>query len=265
MYNLVPLILISISLLIIIVIVVRKFSFLASLDVDSIPGEKEARFKESVAGKRIKRSLMKWNSWAYNNLGGFLKGAGSFLVTSYDKLFQIKESYDQQLKEGQEDKDKKISRLFNDIGDLDPEDDFEEVEKKLIEIVGLDSKNIDAFQKLGDLYFDNKKFQEAKETYGHILKLVGDDDVVKQAEVYYDMAMAGKENKKDQEALENMKKVFSLTPNNPKYLDIMFEVSIINKDEETASKAYNKLTEVNPENKKLEEFKERLENLSQSS
>ena len=265
MYNLIPLILIIISLSVIIFIVVRKFPFLASLDVDTIPREKEARFKESIAGNRMKRNIIKWNSHFSQAFSGAFKGLNNFLVGGYDKLFQIKESYDRQLKDKKENKERKIDKLFSDIEEMDPEDNFEEIESKLIEIVGLDSKNIIAFEKLGDVYFKNKKFQEAKETYKHILKLLKDDDVVKQAEIYYDLAISDKYNDAPKQALENIKKAFSLVPNNPRYLDIMFEISIINNDKDSATTAYNKLAEVNPENKKLEEFEERLEDLTKSS
>ncbi len=264
MYNLIPLILIIASLIVIIVIVSRKFSLLANLDVDNIPGEKEAKFKENIAGTRIKRNLVKWNSKFSQVFSGAFQGLNSSLKNWYDKLFQIKENYEQQISAHKESQDEKITRLFREIEELDPEEEFEAIENKLIEIVGLDSKNVNAFEKLGDLYFRNKRLQEAKETYEHILKLIPDEDVAKQADIYYDLAVTAKSRDNWKFALENIQKAFSLAPNNPRYLDIMFEASIMNDDKELATTAYDKLSEVNPENKKLEDFKEQLENLTKS-
>ncbi|MCG2695403.1 hypothetical protein L6248_00495 [Candidatus Parcubacteria bacterium] len=62
MYNIIPLIIILISLLVIIIVVSRKFSVLASLDLESIPAEKEARFKERIISSRLKRNFVRWGS-----------------------------------------------------------------------------------------------------------------------------------------------------------------------------------------------------------
>lgn len=264
MYDLIPSIIIIASIILIIIIVGRKFSLLANLDVDSMPGEKEAKFKENIAGNRLKRNLVKWNSKISYWSGSAWNGITSFLKNGYDKLFQIKESYDQQISAHRESKEDKVAALFRELEELDPEEDFEEIEKKLIEIVGLDSKNLDAFERLGDLYFRNKRLQEAKETYEYILKLVPSENIAKQADIYYDLAFVTKHQENWKLVLENIKKAFSLAPNNPRYLDIMFEAAIMNKDKETAVTAYNKLSEVNPENKKLEDFKEQLEGLTKS-
>ena len=48
MFNIIPLLLILLSFGVIIYIVVKKFSILANLDVDSIPAEREAKFKEKI-------------------------------------------------------------------------------------------------------------------------------------------------------------------------------------------------------------------------
>ncbi|HMB66134.1 MAG TPA: hypothetical protein VKO42_04615, partial [Patescibacteria group bacterium] len=118
MYNLIPLILIIASLIVIIVIVSRKFSLLANLDVDNIPGEKEAKFKENIAGTRIKRNLVKWNSKFSQVFSGAFQGLNSSLKNWYDKLFQIKENYEQQISAHKESQDEKITRLFREIEEL---------------------------------------------------------------------------------------------------------------------------------------------------
>ena len=265
MYNLIPLLIILFSLLVIIIIVAKKFSVLANLDVENMPAEREAKFKENIASNRLKRNVTKWKNKASQTLGFVFKGTGNLVKQGYDKLFQIKENYDQQLQAQKDDQEEQIKGSFQEIEELNWEEDFEEIEKKLIDIVGLDPKNIDAFEKLGDLYCKNKKFQEAKETYEHLLKLLKNEDPARQAEVYFDLAMVNKQSEDWKQALDHIKEAFDLAPNNPRYLDIMFEASIMNNDKDLATKAYNKLAEVNPENKKLEEFKEQLESLTKSS
>lgn len=265
MYNLIPLFVILASLLVIIVIVAKKFSVLANLDVENMPAEREAKFKENIASSRIKRNIIKWKNRAAQVSGTVFKGIKTAGIQGYNKLFQVKENYEQELKSRENSRDKHIKEIFQEMEELDPEEDFESMEKKLIDIVGLDPKNVEAFERLGDLYFKNKKFREAQETYQHLLKLLKTKDPYQRAEVYFDLAMVNKSNEDWQQASENIKQAFELAPNNPRYLDIMFEVGIMNKDKKLATTAYNKLSEVNPENKKLEDFKEQLESLNKSS
>jgi hypothetical protein len=58
-----------------------------------------------------------------------------------------------------------------------------------------------------------------------------------------------------------MKKALKIEPNNPRYLDTMFRISIIIKDKVLAFEAYDRLSKVNPENQKLAEFKAQLAEL----
>jgi len=262
MYNIIPLVLISFSLLIILVIIVRKFSALANLDVENMPAEKEAKFKEQIATSRLKRNLTKWNSRltkVFRVGGGKLKDLFSW---SFDKLHEMKKEYSTpEEPKSPEEKETKIKELFFKSEDLDERENFEEKEKNLIKIIEFDSKNIEAFLELGELYFENKKYEEAKQAFAHVLKLLADDDIEKQAKIYYDLSLIYKETGENDEARETIKMATKLVPNNPRYLDAMLEISIMNKDKSLAAETLGKLKEVNPENAKLEDFSEKIERL----
>ena len=93
MYNIIPLLLILVSLSVIIVIVSRKFSVLASLDVDSIPAEKEAKFKERIISNRLKRNIVKSLAKASSVLAPLGRVIGDFFSAKLRKLLEAKDNF----------------------------------------------------------------------------------------------------------------------------------------------------------------------------
>ena len=144
---------------------------------------------------------------------------------------------------------------------LDDRENFENKEGDLIKIIELDPHNVEAFVSLGSLYSANKKYEEAKQAFAHALKLLGNEDSGRQAEVYYDLAAVYRDTEDLVDSLETAKMAVKLAPNNPRHLDSLVEISIMNKDKITALDALEKLSAVNPENGKLSEFKEQIEEL----
>lgn len=271
----------------IIIVVFRKFSVLAALDVENIPAEKEAKFKERIISNRLKRNFIKYLAKISLILKPLSRLIGGYLKSRLFKLYQAKNIYEADEKvygSG------KIDQLFSQAEEFKKSGDLTSAEKNYIKIIGLDSKNLKAFKELGRIYFEKKEFEEAKQTFEHILKLKKDNE-----EVYDNLAQIAKEkgdlkeardeylkslriNKqnaetlfnlsqvyqvmgKAKEALANLKKALKLEPANPRYLDSMIEVSIIMKDKALALASYKKLSEANPENNKLEEFKRQIDEL----
>jgi predicted Zn-dependent protease len=244
------------------VIIGRKFSALANLDVDSIPEEKETKFKEQMAGKRIKKNLTGWSVHIGKYFRGLHKRGGGFFSRTTERLEQAKQRYTEEKERAEKSKEERVAEAFRELEILDIDEDFERYESKLIEVIGLDSKNTYAFEELADLYFDHKRYKEAEQTYEHLLKLLEtSEDEHKMAEILFDLALVAKEENKAAKALKNIQKALKLVPNNPRFLDTMIEISIMNKDKTLAKSAYDKLAEVNPENQKLEEWKKKIESL----
>lgn len=275
-----------ISLIIIIVIVFKKFSVLATLDIENIPAEKEAKFKERIIGAKLKRNVIKWWSQFARLIGPIAVGLGNLFNLLYKRLQRMKDDY-QKPTPNLDDVMSKIDKLFDQADDLKKQDDLTEAEKKYIEIVGLDSKNIRAFKELGHLYFEQKNFEEAKQTFEHVIKLKQDDedtydnlaqiakekgdldqakdDYIKSlkinkqnAQTFYNLALVYQAMGNFPKAVISLKKALKIEPNHPRYLDIMIELSIIMKDKALALDSYNKLVTVNPENKKIELFKKQI-------
>lgn len=271
MYNIIPLVIILISFFIIIVIILKKFPALASLDTANIKAEREAKIKEQIISGRLKRKtvhfLAKIKKWLYP-LG---RGFGNFLNYLYKRLQELKERYkNEQIISSPDDSAKEVEILFREAEDFSGEEEWSEAEKRLIKILSLDSKNIAAFKALGEIYIKRKSYEEAEQTFKHILKLYGAESEkeialsedsqyrLEAGRIYFCLANVCLAAGKNEEALRYIKEAVGLEENNPRYLDSLLEISIINKDKVSALDAHKKLKEVNPENKKLLEFKRQI-------
>jgi len=272
---------------IIIVIAVKKFPLLANLDVDNIPAEKEAKFKERIISNRLKRSFFKWWFKLINFLSPIVAKSANFLSWSLAKLNKLKNDYKQDPLPAVN-LVQKINQSFNEAEEFKKQGDFINAEKKYIEVISLDSKNIKVFKELGRLYFEQKNYEEAKQTFEHILKLKQDDEDIyaslaeiakekgdlklaekeylkileinkQSAQTYFNLALVYQAIGSLKQAIATINKALKIEPNNPRYLDTMLEISIIIKDKALALDAYKKLMEVNPENQKIEEFKKQID------
>ena len=282
MFNIIPLIIIIISLTIIIAIVVRKFSVLAALDTSTIQAEREAKFKEQIIGNRIKRNFYKYFLKINNLARPAGKAIAGLFKWLYNKLIDLKDYKEEEL--AAQDSPQAVSKLFVEIEELIKQDKLHDAEEKYIEIIGRDSQNLKAFSGLGDLYFEQKNLDEARQTYLHALKLSEQnfdqaakaqkrqdaglaptteiqDNTTELAGIYFDLACVNRAAENLKEATENINKALKLEPNNPRYLDTWLEISIINKDKGSALDAYGRLKKVNPENQKLAQIKKEINEL----
>ncbi|MFH1325932.1 MAG: tetratricopeptide repeat protein [Candidatus Falkowbacteria bacterium] len=289
LYNIIPLILILISGGVIIYIISKKFPAVVSLDVESIPQEKEKRVKQQIIHNRLKRNLNR--GWV--SIQRFLKPVtnwiSNYIKQTYDKLINLKEHYARtsDIKQGSVDE---IDDLFSSAEEFKRKEAYEEAEKCYIKIISLDSKNIEAFKKLGLLYLEIDKIEEAKSTLEHVLKLTEEDAEVygnladitkdkgnlkKSKEYYLRSIQLNNENGKNylnlaeiyqssgdnKEAMKAIKQALKIEPKNPKYLDAMFNLSILIKDKADALDAYKIMKAINPENQRLPEMKKEMDAL----
>lgn len=264
MYNIWPLLLISIAFLIIIFIVLRHFPALAVLDVENIPEEKEQQTKEKIIKQRMKRKI--------SFLEKFFNNISTFLNNIFNRLFEKLKSLQEEKKQKKEEiilsevsSEEKIKILFSQAEDLIKKEDWDEAEKKIIEIISVDDKNFLAFWRLGEVYHSESKYQEAKQTLLYALKLseifidsVSSSDI---ANLNYSLALINQELADLDNAIIHLEKSLELDPNNPRYLDLMLNLCIIKKDKFRAEDFLNRIIEVNPENNNISDWEEQIKSL----
>ena len=267
MITIISLILIVICLVVILFIVLKKFPALAILDINNMPGEKEAKFKEQIIKQKVERDLARFGS-SFARVWLFVsRNISNFLKSSQDQLKKVKLSYKSLAKIPLAEKQKMIKDLFIAYADS-LKDNMNEAEEKLVEIISLDQKNLTAFFKLASLYDEQKKWSEARQTYEYALKLARqhkDDETIMAEltlqEIYFSLSWVERESGDLEAALENIREALEIEPNSPRYLDLILDLSIMRKDKGLAQESWNKLAAVNPENNKLAEWRENIENL----
>jgi tetratricopeptide (TPR) repeat protein len=278
MFNLIPIILILASLSVIIVIIVRKFPVLANLDLEEVQAEREINFKEQIISNRLKRGYFKYQSRIVGIIKPIGFGISNFFQWFYNKLIDFRDNYNNK-EDDSVAPEERVNILFSQTEEQIKNEEYDKAEKTLIEIIGLDSKNIKAFKELGQVYYTRKDFNEAKQTYLHALKLLengtsqvtsalngvqedGNNEINSDiASIYFNITLINKAMEDFLEALKNINNALKIEPNNPRYLDTKLEISIINKDRVSALDAFEKLVEVNPENQKLDELKTMVDEL----
>ncbi|MEK7167147.1 MAG: hypothetical protein AAB732_01940 [Patescibacteria group bacterium] len=254
---------ILISLGIIWKIIFSKFSRLSLIEIENLPREQQIEIKKEIIQNRLEKKLKK----IYEKILYFLRFLKPLdiklkkIFNKYREKFLALEQkyilkYKHLIKKEPELVQDKIKKLFIQGKELIEEKKFEEAEKFFIEIIGFDSKNIEAYKQLAEIYFQQNDLKHTKEILYFIQKINPNDETIP-----IQLGLIHKSLEEHKEAINNFKKALLLTPNNPRNLDLLIEEYIIVKNQFLAEKVLRKLQEVNPENQKIKEFEERIEKM----
>ncbi len=254
-YNIIPLGIIILSLAGIIFIIIKKFPVLASINVESIKSEQEAVKKEKIIAERLSRKISGAGKFLYAALLPIGRAAKELFSKVYVRVLDWEKKYGKKREKpaAPPNAREQIKTLFFEVEECSRTGKAEEVEKKCINIIALDHKNIEAYKKLGEVYLEQKNYENAYETFKHILKLNPDD-----IETLLDLGTLHKERGENEEALVNFRRAAEIEPTSPRNLDFLIDISIIVKNKDLAWESFAKLREVNPENQKLAELEERI-------
>jgi len=280
--NLIILGVIIICLGVIVFIIIKKFPQLKSLDISTVAREKEKATKNKILVDRLKRKTAKGREVLLKGLiPSWAKFSGS-LKNLYQKAQDLEKKYKreetQSVPVGSPEFKKNIDQLLEEAAELYKKEEIEEAEKKYIEIISLAPQAKKAYKGLGDLYFKQKEYKQALETYKFVLKLdlQGSEEVTKEedgkeiktfsnsielADDYVDLGEVAMAMENYKLAVENFKKAVQLEPNNPRNLDLLIEASINVKNKVLAVEALNSLKRINPENQKLKEYGEEIDKM----
>ena len=300
-FNLIPLIIILVALGVVVVICVRKFPDVANLDVDRLPEDKIAKTKQKLIEERFKRVIEKTRGrfgFVVQPLMNAWDGAQSWfrkkVGTSKAFLLKAEKTYapckNKESVVAPAEKADRVERILADADAYFEAGSYTDAEHKYLEVVRLDQNNSMAYRGLGKVYMKNGAYDDAIKTFEFLLKLTPQDDTgyVKlgktavlagndeQAARYYEQALAMnaevpvrhfelagiyKELGLLDKARAEGKRALAFEPANPRYLDGLLEISIMKGIKKESMELYKRLRLVNPENKKLDEFKERLDTL----
>ena len=260
LFWLIPLILMGISLLVVLFVLLRRMPQLRVLDVGTLSEERAKRVKETLI-------LQRFNRLGSEKLGSVSKAANAGVKAISDlgrratqRLYRL-EQYYQRLKkssstEGHATDPDAIKRLLAEADDFVREGEFIQAEKRYIEVVSHNPKNVDAYEGLGNMYFKNKQNDQAREALAFALRLSPED-----ASVHMSLADLDLVEGKPAAAVAHLRESVEKRPANPKYLDSYIEASLLAKLRSDAEKGIARLKAANPENQKIPGFEERLAEL----
>jgi tetratricopeptide (TPR) repeat protein len=268
MFIYLSLILVLACLLIIFLIVSKKFTTLALLDLEHLPGRKEAKFKKQIITKRLDRDLEKVSHFFSRWRSFFEQRTGSFLHQLHLRLEHSQEKYLRAKKLTLSERQNKIAAWFSEAKEFAKKGNYEKSEELLIEAIALDYRYLPAFIELADVYFELRKYLEAKQTLLHVLKFLSRknknefENYRPKKELYFSLAQINQQLGNFDEAIDNLHEALELEANNPRYLDLILELSIMKKDCALAENILSRLEQINPENKKISDFRERLQRIT---
>ncbi len=302
MYFFLPFLIIIFSVATLIAVLIRKFPEISLLQVEDLPEVKEEKKKNEFLKKQVKnknkvKREKKKESW--QPVVAFWKNFQLFFrkyVGGIERRFfeqRLRKERDEHTASGQ-DVAETVQGILQQAQFAKDQGQLDAAEKKFIDAIRLEPKNAEAYRGLGDVYFLQDNFAEAKETYLFLLHLKPTDDNLlmrlgeleeelgntQKAIEYYEKAVLLNDNfparfikisdlmesiGQHETAMEAARQAVDLEPQNPKYLDNLIELAIICGNSNVAEKFFAQLRMVNPDNKKLDIFKERIAKLEKET
>jgi len=274
-----------------------KFPLVARVDADNLPAAKQHQTKKNILDQRLRRLLSNKTVNIRQRVKSIFQLGRNLLTGLYhDLLDKERELKAKRMQArtvtavGQNSLEERIKNLIDEAQKLYKQDNLVEAEKRYLEIISLDPKNVPAFEGLGDLYLQQRKYQEARETFDYLLRLTNAEGYfydklgqvakaqgrLQEAEAQFiksvelnsqnagylsDLAEVYRLEGEYDKTAGYLKQALAIEPNNPKYLDALLEISIIRKDKGAASEVLLRFMEANPDNQKISGFKQKIEDM----
>lgn len=251
------LILIVAALGVIVAVLIRKAPQLRVMDVASIPQERERKVKENIILSRFRRKGGARVQKATKAASGAVSTLSRHGRRVVQRLYRL-EQYYQKLKRSSDQgahrySDETIHARLEEAAALVKQEEYIPAEKIFIDIISHNPKSVDGYEGLGNMYIQSGQLDQAHETLQFALRLSPDNASV-------NMSLAELESKRGElkPALDYVRKAVEKRPKNPRYLDYYTDIALQVGSLKDARAGLHALKEVNPENKKIEEFEERF-------
>lgn len=283
----------GIALLVLIATLIKAAPRVTVVDADALPQEKAAQRKKEIINERFSRAVHERLDAAKDKVTPVFSGIAQWGSGLFRRLTVMERRVERKLRVDRDPREY-VNELMASAAAAMEKDDRAEAERKLVEIISVDAKNENAYRMLGELYVDGRQYQEAWEVLTFLLKLTLRGQCG-ESFVHSDTAIAGGDAKsaekmastcsadvsartdiakqyatlgevatalgKGADALSALELAVAFEASNPRYLDLLLEACILEKQKKRAKEVLAQLREVNPENQKLEELAEQIAEL----
>lgn len=279
-FTIISLLIVVLCLAVIIKIIARRWHALIAIDLESLPAERDARTKKKILSDRLKRHFYQLKTKTAEKTRPFFSRVadscvdlshrvqGAVEATVHRKHLERDEAAGVPIEESTA-----LSRLLRDGDAFLEREEYGEAEKRFIDAVSLDPKNLQAYAGLATIYKAQKEWAGAQEVLEYLRDHLRDYATAEQdsaEQSAYLMRLAESLNQlsevyliqdKRSEARTAIDEALELQPANPKFLDAGLELYIILGKPKEARQILWRLKEANPENQKIEGFEERIKAL----
>jgi hypothetical protein len=262
------------SLIGILYIVLSKFPQLASIRLDIIPSEQQLTIRNRIVANRLRGKFASHKNKVIKNIRPFWLNFTSLFWKIYSKILE-KERHLQYLAMTPEERataKSKIDELLVKAQAATKEHRFMRAERLYINIINLDQQNLDAYDGLAQMYWQQKDYQKMNETLKFLVNLTKKrrrerlkaeketaDIDAKLAQYYLKLGELCQYQGDNEGALRNFLEIIKIDANNPKALDQLLEISIILRKIDLAQETLDKIRENDPNNQKIGEWERRIE------
>jgi len=236
----------------------RKFPQLRVIDVDSIRKERERKVKEQLILSKFQRTGGAKLQKVAKASSGAVYSISRHGRRAVQKLYRL-EQYYQKLKHSSNEgmhsySNETIRTRLEEADALIKQEEYIPAEKIFIDIISHNPKSVDGYEGLGNMYLTSGQLDQARETFMFALRLSPDD-----ASVNVSLGEIELRQGEPKHALPYFRKAVERRSKNPRYLDYLIDVALQVGSLKDARKGIQTLKEVNPENKKINEFEARFQ------
>lgn len=236
----------------------RKFPQLRVIDVDSIRKERERKVKEQLILSKFQRTGGAKLQKVAKASSGAVYSISRHGRRAVQKLYRL-EQYYQKLKHSSNEgmhsySNETIRTRLEEADALIKQEEYIPAEKIFIDIISHNPKSVDGYEGLGNMYLTSGQLDQARETFMFALRLSPDD-----ASVNVSLGEIELRQGEPKHALPYFRKAVERRSKNPRYLDYFIDVALQVGSLKDARKGIQTLKEVNPENKKINEFEARFQ------
>jgi len=268
---------------VIIFLIGRKIPKLKALDTETVPESKTAETRNRILLARMKRKTKIGKEIVQKGAKPVFGAIKNSLAKFFKKIYDLEKKYKKEAEEKVplkgKDLDQKIKTYLQEAEALVKAEKYSDAEKKYIEIVSLEPKNLIAYRGLAHIYQEQKEYKQALQTLQFVLKVIvkesrsvtKKDDLGREiktvsnaselVEAHTDLGQIYELMNKNEKTFEHYEKALQFQPNNPRNLDQMIQIGIIVKNKSLVIDLIKRLEEVNPDNQKLKDYQEKVTEL----
>lgn len=275
-YDLIPILILLVSAAGVLVIFGRKLSQAKTVDVASIPAERELRLKQRLLASRLRRRLQGLARSIAAVCQPAVAAGLRWLKRGYRRVLDLeaRSQRPQAIPRPSGDPGMALEAMVSEAERQRSAGEFAAAEDQLIKAIGVNPRHVGAYERLGDLYLETKAYDQAREVYTYLIKLLRrgtsrlaavqpkeSGQIQRLAAGYRNLATAYQELGQLAQALQNARKAVAADADNPRMLDFLLKISILVKDRTLADQTWQALQRADPDNAKLNELRGQIDEL----